>query len=75
MLTGSAKMASSHFAPVYLKTGNSALDGHGTRPTPQQVDDIFTQVEIVSEFLDRYSPGRRQSLGRLRHCGQAALAT
>lgn len=48
-------------APVYLKTGNSALEGHGTRPTPAQVEDILAQVEIVSEFLGRYYPQARQS--------------
>ncbi|MPY64304.1 peptidase [Streptomyces spongiae] len=48
-------------APVYLKTGNSALEGHGTKPTGEQIDDILTQVEIVSEFLDKYCPQARQS--------------
>lgn len=43
-------------APVYLKTGNSALEGHGTRPIPRQVDDILAQVEIVAEFPDLYAP-------------------
>ncbi|MFY1633689.1 hypothetical protein ACN27F_10455 [Solwaraspora sp. WMMB335] len=48
-------------SPVYLKTGNSALDGHGTKPTTSQVDDIVTQVEVVSEFLARYRPEACQS--------------
>jgi hypothetical protein len=48
-------------SPVYLKTGNSALEGHGTRPTAQQVEDILAQVEIVAEFLARYYPSARQS--------------
>ncbi|MEV4332792.1 peptidase [Streptomyces sp. NPDC049597] len=48
-------------APVHLKTGNSALEGHGTSPTPAQLDDILRQVEIVIEFLGRHCPGARQS--------------
>ncbi|MFF5985047.1 peptidase [Streptomyces olindensis] len=48
-------------APVYLKTGNSALEGHGTKPTMAQVDQILTQVDIVSEFLHTYYAQARQS--------------
>ncbi|MCZ7430715.1 peptidase [Streptomyces sp. WMMC1477] len=48
-------------APVYLKTGNSALDGHGTSPSSAQLDDILRQVEIVVEFLGRHYPAARQS--------------
>ncbi|MEU0949480.1 peptidase [Streptomyces canus] len=48
-------------APVYLKTGNSALEGHGLKPTVEQIDDILAQVEIVSEFLDKYRPQACQS--------------
>lgn len=48
-------------APVYLKTGNSALPGHGTKPTPEQIEDVLAQVEIVAEFLHRYYPQARQS--------------
>lgn len=48
-------------APVYLKTGNSALEGHGVSPTPAQLDDILRQVEIVTEFLGRHHPHARQS--------------
>ncbi|MFC5724217.1 peptidase [Streptomyces gamaensis] len=48
-------------APVYLKTGNSALEGHGVSPTPAQLDDILRQVEIVTEFLGRHYPAARQS--------------
>ncbi|MET9963710.1 peptidase [Streptomyces sp. NPDC006326] len=51
-------------APVYLKTGNSALDGHGMSPTPAQLDDILRQVEIVVEFLGRHHPTARQSGAR-----------
>lgn len=48
-------------APVYLKTGNSALDGHGTQPTPAQLEGVIRQVEIVAEFLTRHLPQARQS--------------
>ncbi|MEU7998860.1 hypothetical protein AB0B83_26510 [Micromonospora sp. NPDC049060] len=48
-------------APVYLKTGNSALEGHGVSPTPTQLDDILRQVEIVTEFVARHHPQARQS--------------
>ncbi|WP_256725686.1 U32 family peptidase [Streptomyces sp. IMTB 2501] len=48
-------------APVYLKTGNSALEGHGTKPTMAQVDDILAQVEIVSEFIHRHYAQAQQS--------------
>jgi len=48
-------------APVHLKTGNSALEGHGVCPTPGQLDDILRQVEIVTEFLDRHLPAARQT--------------
>lgn len=48
-------------APVYLKSGNSALDGHGLRPTAAQVEEILVQVEIVTEFLARYRPQAHQS--------------
>ncbi len=51
-------------APVHLKTGNSALDGHGVSPTPAQLDDILRQVEIVTEFLARHYPQARQSGAR-----------
>ncbi|MFF6995116.1 peptidase [Streptomyces sp. NPDC008313] len=51
-------------APVYLKTGNSALEGHGVSPTPAQLDDILRQVEIVVEFLGRHYPAARQSTAR-----------
>lgn len=48
-------------SPVYLKTGNSALDGHGTKPDESQTRDIVEQVEIVSEFMSRHRPQARQS--------------
>jgi hypothetical protein len=48
-------------APVYLKTGNSALQSHGIRAGKQETEDILRQVEIVSEFLDRHYPQAKQS--------------
>jgi hypothetical protein len=48
-------------APVYLKTGNSALQAHGIRAGKQETEDILRQVEIVSEFLDRHYPEAKQS--------------
>ncbi|MEU2831518.1 peptidase [Streptomyces lavendulae] len=48
-------------APIYLKTGNSALEGHGVSPSLSQLDDILRQVEIVTEFLGRHHPEARQS--------------
>ena len=48
-------------APVYLKTGNSALEGHGTVPSSQQIDAVVAQVEILAEFLDRHGSGLHQS--------------
>ncbi|MFE7753132.1 peptidase [Streptomyces sp. NPDC057428] len=55
-------------APVYLKTGNSALEGHGVSPSPVQLDDILRQVELVTEFVGWHHPGARQSCA-----GPAAL--
>jgi len=48
-------------APVYLKTGNSALEKHGTMPSPQQIEAILRQIEVVTEFLDRHYPAAKQS--------------
>ncbi|GLW46278.1 hypothetical protein Stsp02_19400 [Streptomyces sp. NBRC 14336] len=61
-------------APVHLKTGNSALDGHGVSPTPAQLDDILRQVEIVTEFLARHYPQARQSGTRSPEPAAAAVA-
>ncbi|MEV4660141.1 hypothetical protein [Micromonospora sp. NPDC049301] len=49
---------------MYLKTGESALECHGTGLTLQQVDDILAQVEIVAGFLGSYAPHARQSMSR-----------
>ncbi|PWI45137.1 peptidase [Streptomyces sp. ICBB 8177] len=56
-------------SPVYLKTGNSALEGHGTKPTAGQLDDITRQIEIVSEFLSRHYPDARQSPAKVSRAG------
>ena len=48
-------------APVYLKTGNSALEGHGGSIKRNELEDMLQQVEIVSEFLQRHYPQARQS--------------
>ncbi|MEU4345667.1 hypothetical protein AB0H00_31190 [Nocardia sp. NPDC023852] len=48
-------------SPVYLKTGNSALPGHGVSPTAQQIGDMVDQIAIVVEWLARHYPQARQS--------------
>lgn len=48
-------------APVYLKTGNSALERHGARPTDAELDAVVRQVEIVAEFMRRHYPQAQQS--------------
>lgn len=48
-------------ASVYLKTGESALECHGTGLTLRQVDDILAQV---ARFLDSYAPDARRPLSR-----------
>ncbi|MET8357781.1 hypothetical protein [Micromonospora sp. NPDC005171] len=51
-------------ASVYLKTGESAVECHGTKLTLRQVDDILVQVAIVTGFLGSYVPDACQSLSR-----------
>jgi hypothetical protein len=48
-------------SPVNLKTGNSALEGHGTSLKPSEIEDMLQQIEIVCEFLQRHYPQARQS--------------
>ncbi|WP_280423130.1 hypothetical protein [Nocardia carnea] len=48
-------------APVYLKTGNGVMDAHGTRPTPQQVNGMLRQVQLVTETMSRQAPEVKQS--------------
>ena len=47
-------------APVYLKTGNSALSAHGSLPTEEDAVRMARQAAIVLEMLERYCPGERQ---------------
>jgi hypothetical protein len=61
-------------APVYLKTGNSALDGHGTVPTSAQLGAVLRQVQIVSEFMGRHYPQARQSPPGVAPAEQPAAA-
>jgi hypothetical protein len=53
-------------APVYLKTGNSALEGHGGNARREQLDEMLQQIEIVSEFLQRHYPQAKQSAAGAR---------
>jgi hypothetical protein len=48
-------------APVYLKTGNSALEGHGGSVRRDQLEEMLQQIEIVGEFLQRHFPQAKQS--------------
>ncbi|WP_228542511.1 U32 family peptidase [Nocardia sp. XZ_19_369] len=48
-------------SPVYLKTGNSALPGHGVNPTPAQVEDMLDQIKIVAETMARHYPSAPQA--------------
>lgn len=47
-------------APVYLKTGNSALAAHGSLPTETDAVRMAQQAAIVLEMLARYAPDSRQ---------------
>ena len=47
-------------APVYLKTGNSALSAHGSLPTEEDAVRMARQAAIVLEMLERYCPEERQ---------------
>ncbi len=47
-------------APVYLKTGNSALSSHGTLPTEADALRMARQASIVAEMVQRYSPDEVQ---------------
>ena len=48
-------------APVYLKTGTSALKGHGTQATKEEAINMVRQASIVLEMMARYYPEARQS--------------
>ena len=60
-------------APVFLKTGNSALAAHGSLPTEADAARMAQQASIVMEMLGRYLPGARQ-LSRGEGHGQVAEA-
>lgn len=47
-------------APVYLKTGNSALSAHGSLPSEADAARMAQQAAIVLEMLGRYCPEARQ---------------
>ena len=47
-------------APVYLKTGNSALSAHGALTSEADAVRMAQQAAIVCEMLRRYLPGARQ---------------
>lgn len=49
-------------ASVYLKTGESAVECHGTGLTLRQVHDTRAQVEIVAGLLGSYAPDVRRPL-------------
>ena len=48
-------------APVYLKTGNSCVSGHGQLTTPQNGIDMARQASIVVEMVKKYYPEAVQS--------------
>lgn len=48
-------------APVYLKTGNSALSRHGENTTASEGKAMARQVAIVVEMMQRYFPEAIQS--------------
>ena len=48
-------------APVYLKTGNSQVSGHGQRTTAADAERMVGQAAIVVEFMKKYMPEAVQS--------------
>lgn len=48
-------------APVYLKTGNSCVSGHGQLTTAANGIDMARQASIVKEMVERYYPEAVQS--------------
>jgi hypothetical protein len=50
-------------APVYLKTGNSCVSGHGQLTTASNGVDMARQASIVVEMVKRYYPEAIQSKG------------
>ncbi len=47
-------------APVYLKSGNSAVSAHGLKTTADNGRDMARQAAIMLEFLNRHYPEARQ---------------
>lgn len=48
-------------APVYLKTGNSCVSGHGQLTTASNGVDMARQASIVNEMVEKYYPEAIQS--------------
>jgi len=48
-------------SPVYLKTGNSAVSGHGIRTTAAEGRAMAEQASIVVEMVNKYLPEAKQS--------------
>lgn len=49
-------------SPVYLKTGTSALRGHGTQATKEEAVNMVRQTAIVLEMMERHYPAAVQSI-------------
>jgi len=48
-------------SPVYLKTGNSAVAGHGIRTTAAEGRAMAEQASIIVEMVGKYLPEAKQS--------------
>ncbi len=48
-------------SPVYLKTGNSAVSGHGIKTTAEEGRRMAEQASIVVEMVNKYLPEAKQS--------------
>jgi len=48
-------------SPVYLKTGNSAVSGHGIRTTAAEGRAMAEQASIIVEMVSKYLPDAVQS--------------
>jgi len=48
-------------SPVYLKTGNSAVAGHGIRTTAAEGRAMADQASIIVEMVGKYLPEAKQS--------------
>lgn len=49
-------------APVHLKTGNSALTGHGETTTAQDAKSMIRQAALVLEIMNELAPDLKQSI-------------